>query len=85
MIVLKKTGLRSANIEFIDSLQGVKDGNNKVFATPTSYKTGKINVLLNGQVLNNDDFEETSSTEITLIWVSPNSWDKVGAIYEVDG
>jgi len=86
MIILRKIGQQQAsNIDFVDALQGIKNGNNKTFVTPRKYRSGKINVLLNGQVLSRDDFEESGENEITLIWISPRSWDKVGAIYEIEG
>ncbi|MFA6887278.1 MAG: hypothetical protein WCQ65_09950 [Fermentimonas sp.] len=84
MIVLKKiASQQESNIDFVDSLSGTKDNNNKTFTTPRAYKPGKINIILNGQFLDSDDFEETGDNEITLIWISPKSWDKLGAIYEI--
>ena len=80
MIVLVKRK-QATNIILAAQLVGELNGKiddpvfgNRVFTTPTNYKSGKISLLCNGQALHRDeDFTETGPNEITLLHFTPFS------------
>jgi hypothetical protein len=71
MIVLVKRK-KATNIVLSAQLVGGLNGINKVFNTPSDYKSGKINLLCNGQALHSaEDFSETGPNEITFVHFAP--------------
>ena len=67
-------------------LTGNVDGSNKTFVTPHEYEPGRISLLYNGQSLHSpDDFEETGSNELKLIYITPRIGDILRASYEYLG
>jgi hypothetical protein len=82
MIVLVKRKL-ATNIILAAQLTGTLNGVNKVFYTPSNYKSGKISLLCNGQALHSsEDFTETGANEITFVHFSPLSDYILRATYE---
>jgi len=86
MIVLRKlskgSGI-STNIVLAGTLYGDMDSSNKTFSTEYNYKQGKIIVNYNGQELvSPEDFYETGTNEITLIYIAPLALDVLSATYE---
>lgn len=77
MIVLVKRK-QATNIILAARLIGILDDDyehgNKIFNTPTNYKSGKISLLCNGQALHStEDFTETGPNEITFVHFAPLS------------
>ncbi len=82
MIVLVKRKL-ATNIVLTVQVVGALNGANKIFTTPTDYKSGKISLLCNGQALSSpEDFTETGANEITFVHFSPLSDYILRATYE---
>jgi hypothetical protein len=86
MIVLRKLSRGSGvstNIVLAGTLFGEMNDFNKVFNTEYNYKPGKIMVNYNGQELvSPEDFYETGTNEITLIYIAPLELDVLTATYE---
>jgi len=86
MIVLRKLSKSSGistNIVLAGTLSGDMNDSNKTFSTEYNYKPGKIMVNYNGQELvSPEDFYETGSNEITLIYIAPLTLDVLTATYE---
>ncbi len=60
------------------TLEGEKDGSNKVFTVVEGYKPGTGMLYINGVLLSpDDDYEETDSQTITFIHRAPESEDKL--------
>jgi hypothetical protein len=60
------------------TLEGEKDGTNKVYTVVEGYKPGTGMLYFNGQLLApDDDYEETDSSTITFIHIAPESEDKL--------
>ncbi len=82
MIVLVKRKI-ATNIILAVQVAGTLDGANKVFTTPTDYKSGKISLLCNGQALHStEDFTETGPNEITFVHFAPLDDYILRATYE---
>ena len=88
MIVLVKRK-QSTNIILAAQLSGTLNGNhtttsgNRVFNTPSDYKSGKISLLCNGQALSSpEDFTETGANEITFVYFAPLDDYILRATYE---
>lgn len=86
MIVLRKLSSgsgTSTNIVLSGVLFGDMNDSNKIFYTEYNYKPGKVIVNYNGQELvSPEDFYETGSNEITLIYIAPLALDVLTATYE---
>ena len=87
MIILRKPGQQSgAAVAVAQTLSGDLDGANRVFQTPHEYEPSRISVMYNGQSLHSpEDFEETNTNEIKLIYISPYADDILRATYEYLG
>jgi hypothetical protein len=82
MIVLVKRK-QATNIVLATQLAGELNKANKVFTTPTDYKSGKISLLCNGQVMSSpEDFTETGVNQITFVHFAPLSDYILRATYE---
>jgi len=83
MIILRKLSKGATNIVLSGVLIGATNASNKVFNTEYNYKPGKITVNYNGQELvSQEDFYETGTNEITLIYIAPLEIDVLNATYE---
>lgn len=84
MIILRKIALPPGNCTVVaDTVSGTLDGSNKVFYTTYDYETDRIDLHLNGQALHSpNDFTQTGSNEITLIYDAPESDAVITATYE---
>jgi hypothetical protein len=82
MIVLVKQQ-QATNIVLNAELIGELGKKNKVFNTHSNYKSGKISLCCNGQVLYSpEDFLETGLNEITFVHFSPKKDYVLRATYE---
>jgi len=82
MIILIKRK-RATNIILNTQLIGILNGINKMFNTPSNYRSGKISLLCNGQALHStEDFTETGPNEITFVHFAPFDDYILRATYE---
>jgi len=82
MIVLVKRK-QSTNIILAAAVVPDPDGTNKVFTTPSAYKSGKISLLCNGQALHSsEDFIEKGPNEIEFVHFAPESDHILRVTYE---
>ncbi len=65
------------------ALTGIKNNNNKVFYTEYEYESGQIQLEYNGQILQDNDFDETAIKEITLKYIAPSSTDILKSTYRI--
>jgi hypothetical protein len=63
-----------------DAISGDKDGSNKIF-TLTNTPTGEPGIFYNGQLLTLDSDYTRIGTQITLVYVAPESYEVLSAIY----
>lgn len=93
MIVLKRRRpqatpaqiTRGKCVGIAETVSGTLDNNNQVYTTSNDYIPGSISLSYNGQLFHNpDDFLETGSNEITLIYIKPHVEDVLRAMYEYD-
>lgn len=71
MITLVKRE-QATNIILAAQVSGNLNGTNRVFNTHSDFKSGKVSLLCNGQVLHSpEDFRETGPNEITLVHFAP--------------
>lgn len=60
------------------TIEGEKDGTNKVYTVVEGYKPGTGMLYFNGQLLApDDDYEETDSSTVTFIHIAPEEGDKI--------
>ena len=88
MITLIKPASRTNynSVIVADPVSGAKNNSNKVYNTTYDYKPGHISVMYNGQSLHSgEDFIESDSNEITLIYLAPYPEDVLRATYELNG
>lgn len=63
------------------NITGTKNNSNRVFYTEYTYLSGQIHLEYNGQILQDNDFDETGEKEITLKYIAPWSTDILKATY----
>jgi len=87
MIILRKPGQQSSpSVAVAQTLTGSLDGVNKIFQTPHEYEPSRISLMYNGQSLHSpEDFEETDTNEVRLIYITPFEDDILRATYEYLG
>lgn len=88
MIILRKPSRAGsgAAVAVAQTLTGNVNGSNKTFITPHEYEPNRISLMYNGQSLHSpNDFEETDTNEIRLIYITPLQDDVLRATYEYLG
>lgn len=85
MIILRKPKAPSSIIILAEEPAGAINGLNQTYSTEYIYRSSRIEVIYNGQVLHSpDDFEESGPQEFRLKNVYPDNTDELRVNYEVD-
>ena len=86
MIILRRpatTASTPSNVVVADTVSGTQDGSNYTYTTSFDYRSDRIHISYNGQMLSSpDDFSETASNEIQLVSLRPVANDILRATYE---